>query len=191
MLQLFWCTLIQANNVPAHPVATSSGANSPGGNGEFWLQGDDIVAASFDPLCFFCPTVNSLNRPSSARSLLVLVLLAMVLHFAARMAFVHPVKDRFDFSSALCVSGGTSGSTNVAESAANVGASSGSGQQDHTGHGDCPLCCGGNALVFYFHEHVLPVLPLAPVRQRLVSEALPSSLSTWSPQAARAPPQNT
>ena len=133
--------------------------------------------------------MNAFHHRSSARSLLLLVLLAMLLQIVGGMGLGRPAKDRFDFSSAIC----TTGTANATSAGAINGLlpNSEPSQQEHASHGDCPLCCGGNALVFIPQAQPLPVLALAPIRVPLATAVLPASLSLWAPHAARAPPQNS
>ena len=122
--------------------------------------------------------MNALRRPAAVRSLLLLATLALLLQFLGSLGTIRPAKDRFDFSSAICL---TAGSTNSAA------AGSGLPAKDH-GHADCKLCCGAGLLAWVVELPGFAIAGSTPLAHAVRLAAAPPQFLRWAPQAARAPP---
>lgn len=124
--------------------------------------------------------MTALHPRFSARTLLVLATIALLTHFVSGAGLLRPAKDRFDFSSALCVSAPAS---DVAAATAGDPVPAGS----HAGGECCELCCGGAVPVAV--SVATGTLPLeagnpVPAGRSPAVVAAPR----WSLQSARAPP---
>lgn len=128
--------------------------------------------------------MNAFRHRSSARGLLFLAALALLLHFASSVGMLRVGKDRFDFSAAVCTTPGTS----LAASAGSFVPADSAPAGGHDRHGECKLCCGTGALALIFSPPSLPPLAGGVVRRPLpAADDLPGA-ARWVPHSARAPP---
>lgn len=124
--------------------------------------------------------MNSLRTPGAARSLLLLVVLALLMHFFSSAGLSHPGKDRYDFSAAICATAPATDGGSV------VAAGDGLPAGEHNGS-CCDLCCG--AAVPAVPAVSSGIVPLAGEDRPPVGPSAAVLLAPrWAPQAARAPP---
>jgi hypothetical protein len=125
--------------------------------------------------------VNALRRPAATRSLLLLATLALLLQFIGSLGAIRQVKDRFDFSSAICLTAGSATPAAAAAAASSLPA------KDH-GHADCKLCCSAGLPALVIDLPRLALAGAAPVTPAARLAAAPPPSPRWALQAARAPP---
>lgn len=125
--------------------------------------------------------MNALRRPAAIRSLLLLVTLALLLQFVGSLGTIRPAKDRFDFSSAICLSAGSATPVDAA-------AAGSSPPAEAHGHADCKLCCSAGLLAWVIDLPGLAPAGAAPIAPVGRLAATPPQSPRWAPQAARAPP---
>lgn len=124
--------------------------------------------------------MNSLRTPGAARSLLLLVVIALLMHFFSSAGLSHPDQDRYDFSAAVCVTAPVTDSGSVAATGDSLPAA------QHNGS-CCDLCCG--AAVPVVPAVTSSIVPLAAEDRPPVGPSAAVTLAPrWAPQAARAPP---
>nr|ACX33910.1 hypothetical protein [uncultured prokaryote AT3] len=129
--------------------------------------------------------VTSSRARGAARSLLLLIIFALLMHFISSVGLVRPATDRLDFSSAIC----TTGTNTLASASQSVIDSDGKGipAPHHAAGSCCDLCCGvtvPTAVSFSTGVDSLGAANLAPFGRS--SAVVPAT--RWAPQSARAPP---